>query len=159
MNLFKKCLDRLDQAINLFISLFLLAAIVSIGIQVFTRYILNFTPVWTEEAARYSNIWMTMLGIGIVLRRREHIRLDFLETVLPPSRMRKLDFFNTLVTGGFFAFLTYGGLTTLKASSRQLAPGLHISMLWIYIAIPLGGILAILFTLEYLKDLFQGREK
>lgn len=148
----KKLFNGTSQLLIITMSTFLLLATVVIGYQVFTRYILNFTPPWSEELARYCNIWITMLGIGVVFRRGEHIKLDYLETVLSEKGMNKarlaLEILSTTVTTIFLGFLMYGGIHILKAASRQTAPGLKISMYFIYIAIPIGCFFALFFIIE-----------
>jgi TRAP-type C4-dicarboxylate transport system permease small subunit len=156
MHIIKKIYDRINTTLTIVMAVFLIIAVLAIGAQVFTRYVLNFTPPWTEELARYSNIWITMLGIGVVLRRNEHIKLDFLETVLAEKGKLKskltLDVITTTVTTIFLVFLVYGGFKILKAAARQTAPGLKISLLAVYIAVPVGCLFALLFIIERVLD-------
>lgn len=156
MNAIKKLYNRMNTMLNIVMASFLIIATLAIGIQVFTRYVLSYTPPWTEELARYANIWITMLGIGVVLRRNGHIKLDFLETVLTEKGKLKskmaLDVINTGITTIFLTFLVYGGFKILKAASRQIAPGLKISLLAIYIAVPIGCLFALLFIIEQILD-------
>ena len=148
----KKVFNGINKALIIVMASFLLVAMVVIGYQVFTRYILNFTPPWSEELARYCNIWITMLGIGVVLRRGEHIKLDYLESVVTEKGMLKarllLEVISTAMTSIFLGFLLYGGIGILKAAARQTAPGLKISLLFIYIAIPVGCFFALFFIIE-----------
>ncbi|MGA9478680.1 MAG: TRAP transporter small permease [Desulfobacterales bacterium] len=148
----KTVYNGINKALTVVMASFLLLAMVVIGYQVFTRYILNFTPPWSEELARYCNIWITMLGIGVVFRRREHIKIDYLETIFTEKGMLKsrllLEVISTTVTSIFFVLLVNGGVKILKAAARQTAPGLKISMLFVYIAIPIGCLFALLFIFE-----------
>ena len=152
MNALKVFYDRINTLLTMVMATFLIVAVLAIGLQVFTRYVLNFTPPWTEELARYSNIWITMLGIGVVLRRNEHIRLDFLDVVMTEKGLTKskivLDAINLAVTTVFIYFVVYGGFKILKAAGRQTAPGLQISLLYVYIAVPIGCLFALLFVAE-----------
>lgn len=164
MESIKKFYDRMNTLLTMVMALFLIIAVLAIGAQVFTRYVLNFTPPWTEELAHYSNIWITMLGIGVVLRRKEHIKLDFLETVLAEKGKLKsklaLDVITTTVTTIFLTFLVYGGFKILKAAARQTAPGLKISLLAVYIAVPIGCLFALLFIIEQiLEGILRRREQ
>jgi TRAP-type C4-dicarboxylate transport system permease small subunit len=164
MSALKKFYDRINTTLTVVMASFLIIATLAIGLQVFTRYVLNFTPPWTEELARYSNIWITMLGIGAVLRRKGHIKLDFLETVLTEKGKLKsklaLDMINTTVTTIFLTFLVYGGFKILKAAARQTAPGLQISLVAIYIAVPIGSLFALLFIIEQIvNSILRKREQ
>lgn len=163
MHNLKRLFDGTNKIISATMATFLLVSVLVIGLQVFTRYVLNYTPPWSEELARYLNVWITMIGVGVVLRRNEHIKLDYLETVLAEKRMMKakriINVISLGITAIFFVILAYGGVKILKAASRQLAPGLNISMLIIYIAIPIGCVIALLFLAEKLINYVQQRRE
>lgn len=163
MKFLKSFFDRLNTVLNIVMASFLLVSIVVIGIQVFTRYVLSYTPPWSEELARYLNVWITMLGIGVVLRRNEHIRLDYLDTVLKEKGKKTaksiMDGLSILLTSVFLIFLAYGGFKILNAAARQIAPGLKISMVFIYYAVPIGSIIAILYILEKIIIAIHNKNK
>jgi TRAP-type transport system small permease protein len=45
-------------------------------LQVFYRYVLNDSLVWSEEAVRFQQFWLIMLATGLCAQRRAHIRLE-----------------------------------------------------------------------------------
>ena len=59
-----------------------LAAVVFL--QFFTRYFLNAPLGWTEEIARYLLIVAAYFGCVVATRRGAHIRMELLESVVPP---------------------------------------------------------------------------
>ena len=51
--------------------------LVPVTLQVLSRYTpLVPTWMWTEEASRFSLIWMIMLGTAIAVRNRRHFNID-----------------------------------------------------------------------------------
>ena len=44
---------------------------------VFFRYVINHSLPWSDEAARYLFVWLTLLGSSAVLRERAHIRVEY----------------------------------------------------------------------------------
>ena len=50
--------------------------VVSIMIQILTRYLLGQPLVWVEEAAGYSFIWLVFLGSAAGFKELRHIRID-----------------------------------------------------------------------------------
>ena len=46
--------------------------------QVVTRYLLGDPLIWSEEAARYLFVWVSMIGAALALREGGHFGLDLL---------------------------------------------------------------------------------
>ncbi|WP_428669956.1 TRAP transporter small permease, partial [Roseibium sp.] len=63
---------------------------VIVFLQFFTRYVLNDSLAWTEEAARYLLILVCFLGSITATRRGTHIMLEFLIRMLPPRLAKAL---------------------------------------------------------------------
>lgn len=145
----EKFLNVLNTSTRVLVSIFLLSSVIVIFYQVFTRYILGFSEAWTEEYARYASVWITFLGIGLVARTREHIRLDFLDYVLGPKGRYLILFLETAAGLVFYGILGYQGAKILQATNRQIAPGLQVSLSLVYVAIPVGCLIFVVFALEY----------
>jgi len=66
----------------------LLAGIViSMSIQIVTRYLFGQPLVWVEESAGYSFIWLVFLGASAGFKELRHIRIDtFVERLRPVPR-------------------------------------------------------------------------
>ncbi len=68
---------------------FMLAVNVSdILLGVFCRYVLKSSLVWTEEVARFSLIWIVMLGALGAAVKGDHMAVDFVVPHLPPLFQR-----------------------------------------------------------------------
>jgi len=150
MSLVVKILNGLNTFTRILVSIFLLSSILVIFYQVFTRYVLGFSSAWTEEYARYTNVWITFLGVGLVSRTREHIRMDFLDYLSGRLGRYLILFFDTLLSVCFYGILGYEGAKLLQVTHRQIAPGLQISLSYVFVAIPIGCALLIVFSLEHL---------
>lgn len=72
---YRRCLEVL--AVTL---VFILVAVTTY--QVFGRYILNKTPVWSEELAKIILVWLTFLGAAIAFGKGTHLKIDLLEKIL-----------------------------------------------------------------------------
>ena len=51
--------------------------------QVTTRYVLGDPLIWSEEAARYLFVWVSMIGAALAIREGGHFGLDLLIRPLP----------------------------------------------------------------------------
>jgi hypothetical protein len=72
-----------SRALMLAGALGLLAMTAAIGWQVFGRYVLNATPVWTEVTAVIIMGWFIFLGAAVGIREGYHLSFDILLYVLP----------------------------------------------------------------------------
>lgn len=59
-------------------------------LQFFTRYALNNSAAWTEEAARYLLVFVVFLGSSMCVRLDRHIQVDLLYRYLPRTAGRVL---------------------------------------------------------------------
>jgi TRAP-type C4-dicarboxylate transport system permease small subunit len=78
-------LDRILDGLTISLLLVLLLVV---GLQIFSRYVLNHSLFWSEELARYLFIYLVFLGSAIVLRQRRHIQVSFFMERLPPPLRR-----------------------------------------------------------------------
>ena len=132
---------------NLNCSIYLLLIIVGI-LQVFFRYVLNYSLSWTEEIGRYSFVWLTFVGAALCVRKNSHIGLDIFTNGLSKRNQFFLQIFVYIVTMGFLLFLIYQGLLITQKTTRQVSAALHIPMAVFYFSIPLGAFLMFINTLR-----------
>lgn len=147
----KRVISILETIYRVFLVI-LTAIIVILGIyQVLGRYLqfLNWSTSWTEEAMRYIYVGIIMLGLACVTRDGSFTTI----TVLSDFIHRKtkiggmiLYVFQNLAQVLCFAMLFYLGLKlTLSAGNRVSATTL-IPFSFIYVPIPIGSFLAMVFT-------------
>ena len=129
------------ENVQTYICIFLLALMsLVVIVQVFSRYIFNFSFVWAEELVRYLMIWMVMLGSALVQAKNEHIRIDFFPMLAGPRGRRVMEIFFRLATLVFLIIITFKGFSVSWFNQLFESSGLRISMLWPTLAIPLGAI-------------------
>ena len=116
-------------------------------LQVFFRYVLNDSLVWSEETVRFEQFWVTMLATGLCAYRQAHIRLEGFESVVPRRFRRTVELFGDVVTIGCCAFLCWYGIDLVLESLDTNSPVSQVSMSWVYAAMPVGGALTILWTI------------
>jgi TRAP-type transport system small permease protein len=121
-------------------------------LNIVSRYFFGYSFSWSEEAARYMMVWMTMIGAAMAIRKWSHFRLEFVEhKVSSRARLvlRRIDLFVALAIG---LLLVWQGLVWLPLTNHQLATALQLPMSWFYAALPVAGMLIVLFSFEGLLD-------
>lgn len=136
--------DRVAAVSRVAVMVLMAAMTIDCFLGVFFRYVVQDALSWTEETARYLMIWMGFVATGLALREGGHIAVEFLPERLPPAAQRGMRAMVQLL-GLVFLFTVIGaGWMLIVRVSGQRTPVLGISMLWPYLAIPVGCLLTAL---------------
>ena len=106
--------------------------------QVATRYVLNNPLIWSEEAARYLFVWVSMIGSALAIREGGHFGLDLLIRPMPKLKP-VLGPLVTLVMAGFLVILLKTGIDETRLAAMQFAMTFQMRMQWAYLALPVGA--------------------
>ncbi|MDF2810037.1 MAG: TRAP-type C4-dicarboxylate transport system, small permease component [Microvirga sp.] len=119
--------------------------------QVLSRYAFGMSLAWSEELIRYTFFWSVMLTAAVIAGEGGHLKVDYVSDRLSPPLRRTLQFFNDIL---FFVFsaalLVLGGDLVWRAvEGGSRSPAMGISMGWVYLAFPVGGLLLIGMHVRY----------
>jgi len=78
----------LRKTTEAFIVLLFVVLVFAVFIQVIARYAFNNPPTWTEELARYCQVWIIILASSVCIRKGSHLAVDYLSHKFPPDRYR-----------------------------------------------------------------------
>lgn len=150
MEIIRKGLDRLLEVVCCLV----LAMMVAVSCwQVISRYIVGQPSTITEELLRFSLVWLSMLGMAYVAGKQQHISLTILVDKVSPQ-VRHLWMIILQLT--FIAFSTWiliiGGLKISAISMLQISPALGIPMGQVYYALPIAGVLIIVYGVLNIVD-------
>jgi len=130
---------------------------VDLMLGVFSRYVLARTFTWYDEIARAAFVWVVFLGAAVGVKRGAHFRLHLLVDVLPASLQRAARGLGLLVVLAFSVVLIQQGRAFMELGRVQTLPVSGVSKAWVYAAMPVGGILIILYTVPRLWRVLVGR--
>ncbi len=145
-------LERVNNHL-LWICKYILIAIVAVLAviliaAVFYRYALNNAIAWSEEGSKYLMVWLTFLGAPIALRQAAHINIDLLVKLFPPRGRQAFYFVINLIIIITMGILLWKGWEFAQLGARQVASSFNFSMVWMYIAVPIGSALTCLVAIE-----------
>ncbi len=119
-----------------------------VAYQVFMRYVVNSSPVWTEGTAILLMSWFIFLGAAVGVRENFHMGFDVLLYVLPKGAKVILRTISDLAVFGFAAGMVYyGGLLAVRGWS-VIIPVLHVPQTMTYLPVVFSGFLMCLYALE-----------
>lgn len=145
------------ETVTAYLAAFLMAALsIIVFLGVFSRYVLQDPWQWTEEAARLSFIWVVFLGAGVGVRRGLHFRFTLLLDSVGPAVRKPLEVLSNLWVIFFSGVLILKGFSFTMLNMAQLTPTMMIPWGYIYIAIPLNGVLMVLYSLDHILKLMLG---
>lgn len=153
----KNVLDRILQAACVVLFAVL---VVDVSWQVFARQVLDSPSGWSEVLAKYLFIWMGLFGSALVFGERGHIAVDVAVRRLPEKVQIAVTVVVQLAILTFASLvLVWGGFRVSSLAWDQVLPGLPLKVGLLYLALPISGILILLYTLYHLIRILTGAER
>jgi TRAP-type C4-dicarboxylate transport system permease small subunit len=159
-------MDILFKKINRFIEVFLVIIfallVLDVLWQVFSRYLLNTSFSFTEEFARFSLIWLSILGAAYLNAKREHLSMDFLYQKFSPKTQKKVA---VLIEVLIFLFalivMVIGGFNLVYTTLHleQLSGTLRIPLGYVYAILPFSGLLIMFFSVYHIFNIINQKSK
>lgn len=120
--------------------------------QVFSRYVLKDPSSFTDELARFLLIWVSLLGASFALSKKMHLAIDILPEKLTGNLYNLAQRF-ILISIGLFCFfvMVLGGirLVYITLLLEQKAPALQVPLGYVYLVLPLSGIVMIFYVVYF----------
>ncbi len=135
-----------------------LLAIVMVSItfaQVFARYVLSAPLFWSEELARYCFVWIVFIGAGAALKRGAHIGVDYFVQHLSEKVVNRIAIPVRLLMMFFLGTVIVNAIPVIERNMSQLSPAVGLPMGIVYLAIPIGSAIMLIYTFDELIDLLR----
>lgn len=129
-------LDELAENIALTM---LLAMVLIVVLQVFTRKFLNIVFFWSEEMTLLLLGWFTYMGIAIGFREHLHLEMDMIESLVPQKVIWLLDKVIQISTFAFGAYLIIYGIEFCILLMDSTMPATKLPNATIYAVLPITG--------------------
>jgi len=130
-----KFYNRIEELLCSFI---LIAMLVLLSVQVFGRFILNYSNSWSEEATRYLFVWFVYLGASYAVYKEAHIKLDGAMNLFPKGTRKYIELLGNVIFLVYCIVLFYfsAKYTAKINAAGQVSLGLGIKMSLVYLSIP-----------------------
>ncbi|PNI03485.1 TRAP transporter small permease [Vibrio diazotrophicus] len=155
MKIIRKWLDR---TIEVFACVVMTMMVLVACWQVISRYVFNDPSTFSEELLRFSLVWLSVIGLAYVAGKTEHIALTLFLDKFPKNLVK---YWNMLIQVVFIFFAIYimiiGGWKVSSNAMMQVSPVLQLSMGKVYYALPLSGVLIIVYSVMNIVDLFKAQ--
>ena len=129
------------------IALAIMSVIITWG--VFTRYVLGSGSFWPEPISIFLAIQLTFYGAAACYRAGTHIRLRMFTDLLPSALQQWQIKLVDLLMAGICLFMIIWGGSLVKTTYFQSYPEFQYIRVGVaYSAIPIGGLITLLFVIE-----------
>ncbi len=148
-----------DKLWEILIIALLLGILALAFVQVIFRYVLGSPLTWSEAICCYMYVWMVFVGSAVVMLGEGHLTLTFFLDRMPHKiqpYMRVAA--NLLVLFILVLIFLKEGIYLTKLTSGQISATVRITLNWVYVAIPVGGLLMGVNIVRKTVKLLIGRE-
>ncbi|MBN1694325.1 TRAP transporter small permease [candidate division WOR-3 bacterium] len=155
--IFKTLSDWRNKILGYFVVFLVGIMVVTVLWQVFTRLVLRFPAVWTEESSTYMLMWCGVVGAAYAYGQKAHIGMEYFAHKLDTNHRRMLEVVIAFLVG-FFAFrvMLIGGINFVRNAfvNHQTSPTMGIPTGYLYLCLPISAIFIITYSIEFVfKDI------
>lgn len=122
---------------------------------VVSRYVMRHPFFWIEDVGSLSLLWITFIGGALAVKRGAHFALTAVAEMMPPQVARAMRIASCLLMAVFSVALMVTGVSLMRIAEGAKSPGLDIPLAPLYVVVPLGGALMLIYSLSlavgYLK--------
>lgn len=155
----KKVLNKVDNVIEYICMVTLVILVCIVFFQVFTRYILGFTPRWSEETAVILMIWLGFITTAIGVKRGTHLSISAVVDLFPKSVQNIISYIDELAVMFFgIILLIYGRDLTIHTMTSTL-PATQLPAGVLYAALPVAGFMIIIYTIARILEKLTQKQK
>ncbi len=149
-SLINAVINRFAKLLEKIMIVLVTAMMLSLFWQVFTRFVIKVPATWTEEIARYTFIYLVMIGAALGVKNSAHFGMTMVSDKLH-GRVR--DLYQRFVINGIIMicaiFLVYYGIEfTRMYGMNRVSPTFLTPMAWVFGIVPFSGFLMIVFSFQ-----------
>ena len=149
---------KLDQILAHSLSALLGLMVLNVLWQIASRYLLNDPSAFTDELSRYLLIWVGLLGAAYASGKGMHVAIELLERALNEKQKHIQNLVIKCIVIIFsLLVLIVGGLRLVLISFQlgQTSSAMQIPLGYVYLALPLSGILIVYYSFSDLLNLIN----
>jgi len=153
----KKLVDFLERAQRTVGTLFLIALLITVSLQIISRFVIKSPIRWTEEGARFLFFWVALMGASVSVHGRRHFTIEVYDPkkIKTPWLRLLLEIVPEIIVLAFCLLLTYYGWLYFESGKTRLGIEVPLSMSLVYLALPISGISMMVYTVANIFNLIK----
>jgi TRAP-type C4-dicarboxylate transport system permease small subunit len=152
IGMFEKFSRLLGIATGVVVVCMMSIAMISLNIQVFTRYVMGQSASWSEELAMFLFSWSVLLVGSLGVREKFHVSLTFVLSFAPPTFRFLIEKILHLITLVFGVFLATSGMSYVERTLGQVSAAVQYPVEWLHYSAPVSGVLICVHAFAHLLE-------
>lgn len=148
----------IERGLVILIGSCLAIVVVSTFLQVLFRFVFKIPVPWTEEVTRIAFADMVFLGAAYAVKENRHLSVDVISS-LPRAIRSAIISIGYLIMIIFLAIFTYYGWVYSINSQVQTTPTLEIPLLFLYIIMPISGVIMLFYLIIGMLEELKNRNR
>lgn len=147
--------SKIDRILGIVLAIIMAVMVLNVLWQVFSRFVVGAPSSFTDELSRYLMIWVGVLGAAYVSGKNMHVAIDVFRSKFGPrtQTLLKKAVFVLIILFALSAFVIGGSrLVYITHILGQRSPALQIPLSFVYVIIPISGILIIYYKVSDLLN-------
>lgn len=145
-----RAVQLMDRVLELLLFGVLASTAGIVFVNVFCRFVLQFSLSWADELAQVLMVWLTFLGAGVAMRDRLHYAFDYLVRGLPGRWRRRVVILGHLVSITMTVLLIYWSAKVSLLITDWVMPATGMPRSWVYAACPVGCTFLLIYQIRNL---------
>jgi len=153
----KRVLENLVERVCMVL---VVALAVVVFLQVFNRFVLKAPLAWSEDLAMLLFQWVAFLGAAVGVKRMRHFGIELVVKKLSAKARHVVEILIPWIMGLVALTMITEGYKLVLFNKNRIYATMDLSYIWTYSAIPVSGILIIIFLVQQeIQRLKGGREE
>lgn len=150
--------DYIEEGLLTF---FMVVIVISMGVQVVTRYLFDNPQAWCEELSRYCAVWSVFIGLSYTIKRECILKVDFLTIRFSKSVNKAL---LLIIYAGILILCCYlmtGAVEVVQRAVRlnSKSSALQIPFSFVYFSVVLGLSMTMVRSLQKIVKTFKAGKR
>ncbi|PKM58223.1 MAG: TRAP transporter small permease [Firmicutes bacterium HGW-Firmicutes-3] len=159
MNQIRKIVDQLHKVMVVLGQIMLVLITILTCIQVFSRYVLNFSLRWSEEVPLIMMVWFGFIALALGVKKKLHISIELFFRMFPEPIQKILLKFVDLCILTFGVIMVVYGWQLAMVMMASTMPATKMPTGYLYIVVPISGVFVVFDSLMELLGLIENEEE
>ena len=124
------------------------ALAVVVFLQVFNRFVLKAPLAWSEDLAMLLFQWVAFLGAAVGVKRVRHFGIELVVKRMSAKTRHWIEILIPWIMGCVALTMVTEGYKLLLFNKNRIYSSMDLSYIWTYSAIPVSGVLIIIFLIQ-----------